>query len=64
MHPSHATQIKADAVRDQRIERLVPLVSPQELFDELPLDDAGTACCSTDAPTRTPCSTARTTGCW
>jgi 3-deoxy-7-phosphoheptulonate synthase len=27
-----------DAVRDQRIERLVPLLTPQELFDELPLD--------------------------
>jgi 3-deoxy-7-phosphoheptulonate synthase len=27
-----------DAVRDQRIERLVPLITPQELFDELPLD--------------------------
>ncbi len=32
-----ATQV--DAVRDQRIERLVPLITPQELFDELPLDD-------------------------
>jgi 3-deoxy-7-phosphoheptulonate synthase len=32
-----ATQ--GDAVRDQRIERLVPLITPQELFDELPLDD-------------------------
>jgi 3-deoxy-7-phosphoheptulonate synthase len=30
---------QGDAVRDQRIERLVPLLSPQELFDELPLDD-------------------------
>lgn len=30
---------QADAVRDQRIERLVPLITPQELFDELPLDD-------------------------
>jgi 3-deoxy-7-phosphoheptulonate synthase len=29
----------ADAVRDQRIERLVPLLSPQALFDELPLDE-------------------------
>ena len=28
-----------DAVRDQRIEDLVPLVSPQELFIELPLSD-------------------------
>jgi len=27
-----------DAVRDQRIERLVPLLTPQELFDELPMD--------------------------
>jgi 3-deoxy-7-phosphoheptulonate synthase len=30
---------QGDAVRDQRIERLVPLITPQELFDELPLDD-------------------------
>ena len=29
---------QVDAVRDQRIERLVPLITPQELFDELPLD--------------------------
>ncbi len=32
-----------DAVRDQRIERLVPLVAPQELFGELPLSDAQVA---------------------
>src|ERR1700759_100583 len=31
-----------DAVRDQRIERVVPLLSPQELFDDLPLDDPRT----------------------
>jgi 3-deoxy-7-phosphoheptulonate synthase len=43
MHPSQTTPIDVDVVRDQRIERLVPLISPQELFDELPLDDAGTA---------------------
>ncbi|MCL2419299.1 MAG: 3-deoxy-7-phosphoheptulonate synthase [Conexibacteraceae bacterium] len=30
---------RGDAVRDQRIERLVPLITPQELFDELGLDD-------------------------
>ena len=30
--------VQGDAVRDQRIERLVPLVSPQELFDEMPLE--------------------------
>jgi 3-deoxy-7-phosphoheptulonate synthase len=30
---------QSDAVRDQRIERLVPLVTPQTLFDELPLDE-------------------------
>jgi 3-deoxy-7-phosphoheptulonate synthase len=30
---------QGEAVRDQRIERLVPLLTPQELFDELPLDD-------------------------
>jgi 3-deoxy-7-phosphoheptulonate synthase len=29
---------QGDAVRDQRIERLVPLITPQELFDELPLE--------------------------
>jgi 3-deoxy-7-phosphoheptulonate synthase len=29
-----------DAVRDQRIERLEPLVAPQTLFEELPLSDA------------------------
>ncbi len=32
--------VQSDAVRDQRIARLVPLVTPQELYDELPLDDA------------------------
>jgi hypothetical protein len=40
--PRAMTVIRAsqvDAVRDQRIERLVPLITPQELFDELPLDD-------------------------
>jgi len=31
------TQIRADSVRDQRIARLVPLVAPQALLDELPL---------------------------
>jgi 3-deoxy-7-phosphoheptulonate synthase len=29
----------ADRVRDQRIERLVPLIPPQQLFDELPLSE-------------------------
>ena len=28
-----------DLVRDQRIERLVPLIAPDALFDELPLTD-------------------------
>ena len=28
-----------DLVRDQRIERLVPLIPPGELFEELPLTD-------------------------
>ncbi|HWF53786.1 MAG TPA: 3-deoxy-7-phosphoheptulonate synthase [Solirubrobacteraceae bacterium] len=28
-----------DAIRDQRIDKLVPLVTPQELLDELPLSD-------------------------
>jgi 3-deoxy-7-phosphoheptulonate synthase len=31
-----------DAVRDQRIERLVPLLSPQTLLDELPLSEEQT----------------------
>jgi 3-deoxy-7-phosphoheptulonate synthase len=29
----------ADLIRDQRIERLVPLISPRELFEELPLSE-------------------------
>ena len=37
-----AQPAQRDAVRDQRIERLVPLMAPQELLDELPLDDART----------------------
>ena len=37
-----ARAVRPDAVRDQRIERLVPLLTPQELFDELPLDDPHT----------------------
>ena len=31
---------RSDAVRDQRIERLVPLAAPRELIGELPLTDA------------------------
>jgi 3-deoxy-7-phosphoheptulonate synthase len=31
---------RSESVRDQRIERLVPLVSPRELIEELPLDEA------------------------
>jgi 3-deoxy-7-phosphoheptulonate synthase len=34
---------RREAVRDQRIERLEPLVSPRALLDELPLTDAHTA---------------------
>jgi 3-deoxy-7-phosphoheptulonate synthase len=30
---------RSDAVRDQRIERLVPLVAPRELLEELPLSE-------------------------
>jgi 3-deoxy-7-phosphoheptulonate synthase len=30
---------RSESVRDQRIERLVPLVSPQELIEELPLGE-------------------------
>ena len=43
MHPSPEDTItipppaRGDAVRDQRIERLVPLVAPRTLIDELPL---------------------------
>jgi 3-deoxy-7-phosphoheptulonate synthase len=36
MHTS-TRGISAESVRDQRIERLVPLVAPQTLLDELPL---------------------------
>ena len=32
-----ARPLQSDVIRDQRIERLVPLITPQELFDELPL---------------------------
>jgi 3-deoxy-7-phosphoheptulonate synthase len=39
---STTPQTHADAVRDQRIERLVPLTAPQELFEELPLDEQRT----------------------
>jgi 3-deoxy-7-phosphoheptulonate synthase len=31
-----------DHVRDQRIERVVPLVAPSQILDELPLSEAGT----------------------
>jgi 3-deoxy-7-phosphoheptulonate synthase len=31
---------RSDAVRDQRIDRLVPLIAPRELIGELPLTDA------------------------
>jgi 3-deoxy-7-phosphoheptulonate synthase len=34
--------VQSDAVRDQRIAQLVPLVTPQELYDEIPLDEAKT----------------------
>jgi 3-deoxy-7-phosphoheptulonate synthase len=36
---SALTPPKADSVRDQRIAQVVPLVSPQELLDELPQSD-------------------------
>jgi 3-deoxy-7-phosphoheptulonate synthase len=35
-----ARSLRRDAVRDQRIERVEPLVSPQALLEELPLSDA------------------------
>jgi 3-deoxy-7-phosphoheptulonate synthase len=34
--------VQSEGVRDQRIAKLVPLVTPQELYDELPLDEART----------------------
>ncbi|HET9074479.1 MAG TPA: 3-deoxy-7-phosphoheptulonate synthase [Solirubrobacteraceae bacterium] len=34
--------VQPDAVRDQRIAQLVPLVTPQELYDEVPLDESRT----------------------
>jgi 3-deoxy-7-phosphoheptulonate synthase len=33
---------RAESVRDQRIERLVPLISPRELLEQLPLSDERT----------------------
>ncbi len=33
------SSIAGESVRDQRIEQLLPLVTPQELYDELPLDE-------------------------
>jgi len=43
MNPTSLTRLRADPVRDQRIERLVPLITPRTLLDELPLDDDRTA---------------------
>ena len=43
--------IQVDPVRDQRIERLVPLVAPQTLLDELPLSRrVRPRCCSAGGP--------------
>ena len=43
MNPVELTpRSTSQQVRDQRIEQLVPLRTPQELFDELPLDEART----------------------
>jgi 3-deoxy-7-phosphoheptulonate synthase len=39
MNIAASRQTRAEAVRDQRIEQLVPLLTPQALFDELPLED-------------------------
>ena len=36
---AYADTSRSEAVRDQRIERLVPLVSPQALIEELPLSE-------------------------
>jgi 3-deoxy-7-phosphoheptulonate synthase len=33
--------VSAESIRDTRIEQLVPLITPQRLFDELPLDEHG-----------------------
>jgi 3-deoxy-7-phosphoheptulonate synthase len=35
-----AASIRSGRIRDQRIERLVPLVAPRDLMDEIPLSDA------------------------
>jgi 3-deoxy-7-phosphoheptulonate synthase len=43
MNPVELTpRSTSQQVRDQRIEQVVPLRTPQELFDELPLDEART----------------------
>jgi hypothetical protein len=42
---SALTRLKqGEAVRDQRIAQVVPLVAPRELLDELPLSRRTTAC--------------------
>ena len=56
-----ARAVRADAVRDQRIERLVPLITPQELFDELPLDDERVEVLLAGRAAAHACLTARTT---
>jgi len=40
--PRPPRRSRSEAVRDQRIERLVALVAPQALFEELPLNDRQT----------------------
>ena len=40
MKSPHVPSAKLGEIRNQHIERLVPLLSPQELFEELPLEEA------------------------
>ena len=53
----------ADRVRDQRIERVVELVSPAEMLEDLPLKRSERTPSSPIAPRSRRCSTVRTTAC-
>jgi len=54
---------RSDSVRDQRIERLEPLVAPQTLLDELPLSDEQAEILVRDAPRSGRSSKATTIAC-
>ena len=56
---------QSDRVRDQRIERVVELVSPAEMLEDLPLgSEREDAVLAPSRRGRSRSSTATTTGCW